>query len=347
MTVLEMHIEVEHALQTISANTTRTFTPEEIDWTLNKVQDNLISLNLRPKLDSTGKPVSVVLIDQIATDLLRGITRKYHSSTLLLSKGIASMLLPTDYMHLLGDSSEIEFSCSKTPGITETEMLYCKIDVRDLPGDAPYKDFSIVTEDVSITSTDLLPSSFIGYIDKQYAISQFVNLWMEELEATGLKCYWEYSPFETYNRGFLYVLTATIDIEVEGVTLITVQKAHTSYRTLEQTTTSKRIGNRLLSSASIREYENVAFYDTSKNSPISELTKYSLEVKLKNFITTGIEITYLKKPIQISLPLNRSCELVSGHSTICTLAVEYLKNHLNDVEGYKLENNYINERVNL
>jgi hypothetical protein len=85
--------------------------------------------------------------------------------------------------------------------------------------------------------------------------------------------------------------------------------------------------NRLSEGDEVYEFTRNVFYKTKRREPISSLDQGYLRVyREKNFIVTALSIDYVRRPRQISLALNQSCELAgNAPRLIVDGCIEYLK----------------------
>lgn len=350
MTVREMHIEINQSLQKVAANKTRKFLNEEIDWVLNKMQLRFIQLCLKPKLNAQGKPTGAFTVDQLRQDALRNITvvRKELNGDLSDSKR-TKHILPSNYMYLLADNSILLTDCGKEKRADTPIQVQC-INLPEASGSTPYfTSFSITVSGATVS----IPGSLEQYHQYQGTnnkadISFFIPFILYKLRQQGVEAYWEKYD-NIYKQNCIIVPNGT------GILLSYNGTAITGNVTtvVKNTITTQLIGeglekaNRLEESAHVFNLQQTAFYQSSMQSPISELENNVLWVyNGKNFIVTKINVSYIRKPKPISLILGCDCEIAEEfHQTICDLTVEYLMNRIQEKDGVQLSTIDIENRV--
>ena len=342
MTIKQMHIELNQSLQKISANTTRKFLWEELDWVLNKIQLRFIQKRLRPDPRIKGK----VSVDQLDADALRNIiVTSYDLETRVVNATRVKAVLPSDYMHLLSDASYIIKECD-TPDTLEsvsTPITYSIIKLTQSANVAlPYyatASMTINAETVTLPSDLPNPSQYSGYKSKD-DLTELIAYYTTIFASKNIPLYWEYCD-GIYKPGcFIYVgVVSTLNWTVDSVTtnlLTTVMK--TENVCLRNADYESFSSNRLETPEIIPDLLGTSFYTTSAETPISELNQNLLYIyKDKSFRISGAQINYVRKPRRMSLYLGVDCELAEEyHQTICDLSVEYIKGRMEDAQGQQL-----------
>lgn len=340
MTIKEMHIEVEQATQQVASAINRKFYPEEIDWILNKVIDRVVASAIKPK-DQTD--VSDFEEYQIDVD-------KIH--TLLESKAIHTreelsqyvIDFPDNYKHLIEDYSYTTNSCG--PAITSRNATRYITELRLVPSvkaSAPY----YTNLSMSVNGTGVLVSSDVpnNIEDKGMlftVIDAIRDLIPSRLPA-GIEMYWERAG-SIYKPNTLILISyspVAASISYDSTTIQGTQTNEIVKLPSQALAVSQRV-NRLTKRDRVGKLQQSTFSKTRYNSPISVQEKGSLKVFSDNtFIVTQVLISYVRKPLKVSLILGKNCDLPdSVHQHVCDLAAEYIKLLTQD-PGYtaKLQDN--------
>ncbi len=353
-TVLEMHVEVLQGLQKVDSYQQDMFEPEEIDLHLNKQQERVTN-------ELFGKEFQD---KQIRLDYIRELIVKNHQITALVptttdvfyEPNMAYAVLPPDYMYLVNDRSQIVKStvyCSDLTEVIENGdvLEYTAI----LPFPVPsittspfYTGFTISKTEAAV-ETDLytLPDGFNDYFTDVDAKFMIINNTLEalnrELNPT-TKVYWESYRGVYRQSSYIFVrsdatwtnVIATI-YNNDETPLVDDQQtgtfASTTYQDISLTTEStdqtiSYADNGMTEGDKLYDLNKNSYYKTSVREPISAMSDGMLYVyRDKSFIITKAVIDYVRKPRQISLLLDQSCELASSavRADIVDRTVQYLK----------------------
>jgi hypothetical protein len=353
MTALEMHVEVNQQLQLISANRTRKFLTQEIDWVLNKIQNRFIQESVRPVLVD-GRNVGKYAIDQFKLDALKNLI--VSNKTLVAYKDLVAQpersksYLPDDYMYLLSDSSVLINTCNATatPTTAITTVTFLQLS-QSAGASSPYYQTSALTVGGSILSIPSglnQPNQYTGYIQKDEVI--FLRDWyLTKMRQAGIEVYWERYG-DLYKQGyFIFIGTPSpLILSHDGIVVTTVT-TYSFNRTAYSASAVVYKDNRLVDSSVTGTLLNTPYYKSSIESPVSELSKSFLYTYYgTNTIVKSTIISYVRKPQPISLSLGLNCELSEEfHPTICDLAVEYIKGTLKEGDGRQLKTQDIETRV--
>ena len=350
MTVREMHIEINQSTQKVAANATRKFLYQEIDWVLNKVFNRFSQLSLKPKLNAQGKPTGAYTVDQLRLDAIRNliVTNREVVSDLTTPKR-SKHVLPSNYMYLLSDQSQLLTDCGTSAAI-DTALTLQFIELPEATGVGPYfSSFSITVNGVTVSiPADLEQYHNYTATTNKADISFIVGFILYKLRAQGVEAYWEKYD-TTYRQNCIIVPNGTgISLSYNGVP-ISGNVTSTVRDVPAQSITTEGLfrANRLEESANIPELQQTAFYQSSMQSPISELENNVLWVyNGKNFTVTKVILSYIRKPKPISIILGSDCEIAEEfHQTICDLATEYLLNRMQDKDGATLSTLDLENRV--
>lgn len=343
MTIQQMHIELNQSLQKIAANTTRKFLSEELDWVLNKIQTRFIQKKLRPDPRVKGK----VSVDQMDYDALRNlIVTTYDLTTKIVSPIKVKAVLPSDYMHLLADSSYIVKECNVPAGTaasTSTAVVYSIIKVTQSSlTTAPYyatASMTVNTETINIPADLPTSAQYSGYKAKT-DLDELIAYYIMIFKSRGIQLYWEYCD-GIYRPGCL-IYPGTLSASnwtVDGVTTnVTTTVSNTEAVCVRTPLYEEFNSNRLEPPELIPDLLGTPFYVSSPETAISELSNNILYVyKTSSFRISGVSINYIRKPRRLSLSLGVNCELAEEyHQAICDLSVEYIKGRMEDAQGQQL-----------
>lgn len=332
-----MHIEINQSLQKVAANVTRKFLTEEVDWVLNKIQDRFVRSCLRP-VNPEKHSGKYTFVDQLRADSLKSIVvskqlTAYSDETWSRRQ---KAILPPDYTYLLSDSSQMSLVCNRTlsPLTTTQDLTYLKL-VKTTASSAPYYatgSITIGTVTINIPADLGMISTYVGFQAKEdlvllidWILNQF---WKQKVEV-----YWERYG-EIYKQGHFIIPGSPAVSLTWDATAVTASSSST-YNLVNPDRSGDgavEVDNRLMATADIATYLHTPFFTTSVNGPISELATNLLYVYRDNNCTVkSVRISYVRKPQPISLLLGSDCELSPQvHQTICDLAVEYLKNVMED-----------------
>ena len=368
MTIQDMHIEVNQGLQKISANRTRKYFSEEIDWVLNKVQDRFIQSKLSTK--ENGKFERNHLDLDALKNLIKDARLIYFYNNDILSqtniKGINRYiwLLPDDYAYLISSSSEVLNLCGgKAPNIIYSDNSFLSVNIGKTSATAPPLYISVEIDTTlwgNININQGIYPNWKGYqkvTDNKLLIPILLQMLrnnpstyptgddiVPENVTKGIR--FEKYGFHYYPNSFIFWGdTSSIQSEL-GIyyddSPITLQKSLLSGRfasyDIEKSTTILA-QNRILENEKVISSLQSSYYKTTYLSPISEVKDGMLYTYSDNsFIINSTLIQYIKKPRQMSLSLLQNCELSEEfHQLICDLAVEYIQNRITDVESYQLK----------
>ena len=352
MTVLEQHVEINQQLQLVAANRTRKLLTQEIDWILNKIQDRFIQQSVRPVIID-GRKTGAYTVDQLKLDALRNII--ISGKVLTAYKDLTAQperskaYLPADYMYLLSDSSTLINTCkvTATPTAGNTTLSLLQLTQSAAPSGPYYQSSTMVVNGTTLSIPSGLnqPNQYAGYASKDEVFA-LRDWYLTKLRQAGIEVYWErYGDY--YKQGYFIFVGAISPLTLthDGIAVTTISStsfSRTSYTSTEVVSKD----NRLVDSSVVATLLNTPYYESSIESPISELSKHFLYTYYgTNMIVKGTTISYVRKPQPISLTLGLNCELAEEfHQTICDLAVEYIKGTLKD-DGLQAKKQDIETRI--
>lgn len=344
MTCRELHIGVEQGLQQVAANTTRKFLDDEIDWILNKIQNRFIQSKLKPSVDIKGNPTGGFEVSQLDADAIRTVIVTSYSMVPYVDDGRRyKCFLPPDYSYLLSDWSYTKLLCGTDAPVEKASRLYITglRQEHSIASAAPF--YATVKVELGSTTQDLptdLPygQTYVGYKDKND-----ISFLIPYIARIG-NYYWE--RFNTLNYPGYYINVSDRDNGTSPnvtpkITVDTNVTQATKLSTLDlvqHTNPGDYYDNRLSATSKISGMNSTEFIKTSYYSPISELSNGILYIyKDKNFTVSEVGISYIRKPLPISLPLNLSSELPEEfHQALIDLCVEHIKGVLENKEGYAI-----------
>jgi hypothetical protein len=356
MTIREMHIEIDQSLNQVASHRTRKYTAGEKDWVLNKMLKRFIQSRLSQRKDGSGGWD----LDQIAADSIRTLVVTGYDLVPYIDPNESryKCYLPPDYGYLLSDWSYTSQVCARDPvtfalvqPTVVNQNLYItalRQDYSPLTVPLYYVTLSVNMPNTAVAIPANLPygANWTGLPSKEDVSS--IKDWLT------LSGGWYWERFGSLRYPGYYILTSTTapigapNVVVDGTTFSQVESLTMALQ-YHTSANSSFYDNRLTSPSKISGLNSTKFYQTSYYGPISELSQNILYVyRDESFIVTQVGISYVRKPIPMSLSLNTGCELPEDfHQQICDLAVEYLKGRLENQVGKALLTDDIERRVTL
>ncbi len=327
-TVKELHIAVRQSLQKVASNQNRNFLDDEIDWALNVNQERYVKSRIKRTEQGTGFELDQKLLDDISELVNVSISLPVIKSSTSSGYGV----LPTDYFDLVDDKSKIYTDCnSNFNQLTETKTEY--ISVVRFPNSTKTSNF-YDTFKLTVNSQVIFNNS--DYTKIYYSPFEkflLVNLLLEDVNVyqfnntIPVTVYWE--SYKNLYRPDSFIIVSPISISGElivdssnAVTFTSTPSTYEVFKSLSERT----IPNRLTNNKFLSLVLNDPFAKSNIDSVVSRTFKDNLEVFFDStFIISEILIDYVRKPRQISLSLNRMCELrESTHQEIVENTVQYL-----------------------
>ena len=335
LTPIEMIIEVEQQLQRQASHKRDGLTRDHILWRLNTAQDRFIKYRIKP--DKTGLRFEIDKKSQ--ADLQSLLITNYSLRAILDPKDASRVYseLPSNLAYVVADGSTVvedseEIYTSLVEPFTETAV---RLPLIDSPLTQPnyYKSFILL---LGFSEVSKLTSE--GVISKNQKF-EFINPLMENWRRAGYQVYWErykhlYAPGNFYvvvESGLLPNLTVDGSLASGGSIAITGERH-------KRISGKPIVPNDLVKSDYIREAVRGTNYylQPIPTAPVSSISDNKIYVyNGKRFLISEILIDYIRKPRQISLLLNRSCELPgSTHEEICSIATEMILGNV-ESENYQ------------
>lgn len=333
-TVKELHIAVRQSLQKVNSNQNRNFLPEEIDWALNVNQERYVKSRIKRTETNTGFALDQKMLDDIS-DL---IVPNYSARVIKLNSNTGYIPLPSDYLQLIRDYSKIYTDCNKDFAVTEQSSEY--VGFVKFPNSTKtsqfYNDFNI-----TLNYTDVIPKTLILFNNTDYSkvysspLEKFylVNLVLEDVNIYGfnneipVKLYWE--RYKSYYRPDSFIIVSPIiftgTLRVDSSATNTISVIKTDFELFQQKS-DRVIPNILSVNSNLSELLADPFAKPNKDFARSYLAYDNLYgIFDSTFIISELGIDYIRKPRQISLSLNRMCELnEQTHQEIVENTVQYL-----------------------
>lgn len=350
---MEMHIEVLQGLQKVDSYQQDMFEAPEVDLQLNKHQERFIDELFGKEFEDK----------QIRLDYVRSLIVKNHSlqvfvpasTDALYEDNMGYAVMPPDYLYLVNDRSKIVTSISKcedlttivtNPTIAEyvSVLPFPTVNVTTAPF---YTGFEILKTESSIeTAIYSMPTGFVGYIVDKDAKFMLINDSLEKLNRTltGTRVYWEDYRGVHYHNSYVFVRDdadwtqvkinsytnddpAVLDVSTSATFTVTNYLGIAlSSDTTDQTTTYA--DNGMTEGDKLYDLNKNEYYKTSIKEPISAMSDNFLHVyRDKSFIITDVLVDYVRKPRQISLLLDQSCELQSSgaRAEVVDRTIQYFK----------------------
>lgn len=356
MTISDMHIEVQFQVQKLGSNRVRKYQTEEIDSVLNKMQNRFIQSKLKLRPETGGFELSQIDADSIRTL----IVPSYEITPYIDDNTRYKCILPHDYSYLLSDWSYTVQQCDRdangnlVPPQTLTQSVHIKAIRQNYTekSSAPFYETLIVnlgnrTTTVKLQDQDSdLPygNTYTGLLRKPEVLSTLVPF----IALSG-GYFWEKFDNNKYPGYYIDVNindTASPSMIIDGTSYTTdIKESVDDYQ--YHTGQGRYYDNRLTASNRISGLNSTIFYKSSYYSPVSELGNNILYVyRDESFTVTKVGISYIRKPLPISLPLNLSSELPEEfHQNLCDLAAEYILSTLVDEKGKAMKVDDNNRRV--
>lgn len=353
-TALELHIDVLQGLQKVDAYEQDMFQPPEIDLQLNRHQDRLIDELFSKEFQDF----------QLRAEYVKTLIVKNYPLTVYVPSTTDSfyepdmgyVVMPPDYLYLVNDRSLITTSakqCEDLTSLKDTTPTSEYIAILKFPSSTltsgPYYTGFVIQKTESAVTTNLytLPSGFTNYITDKEAKFMVINNSLEYLNRTlnpTTKVYWERYRGTYYPNSYVFVrsdnnwssINATTYTNSQTPTVDATELATftqniyftpilTSDLTDQVTTYAD---NGMTEGDKLYDLRKNVYYQTSQKEPTSAMSDDLIHVYWdKSFIITKVLIDYVRKPRQISLLLDQSCELPSAaaRADVVDRTIQYLK----------------------
>ena len=366
MDVLNMHIALQQAVDRINSLRADRLEPEERDLELNKAMQRFINQRYgKNNIYQEGFEESQKRIDDLRTLL------KEHSDTVtfkeILKTGeiwVDTFQLPKDYMYLVNQRSTIYLDrCKPVPYDLETEtvILYVFTFSDLMAFGSQYIDGLRVQSSTFPSqpaqeqliwepSPELLASGFTpgGYPQHNQAV---IDDLIENI-APGFSAHWE--TYGNYNFPGQLIIVADLDttqwlnwdpalgtptplVGMISTAQITSTLPTPGDRPLERrvprnAVTENTVLNRFSQQDDIFRLLDDPFNTTSEKEPLTTIRGNNIDIYTSAiFIIESVKITYLRKPLPISLSLGYDCELPEHtHQEIIAMAASSILEEITD-----------------
>lgn len=317
MLIQEMHISIQQDLQKVNSAVFDYFLPEEIDLILNKQQIRFI----RNQFSSNPVPGDNGYFENSLASVsdLASLIKK---QTILVNDNTA--LLPPDFYYYLQSESKVVKCISKNPNVGRKEILVSMIDLSMSLKDVISSEESIVINNEGIKIEKSYPSMNIWDF-----IEILKNDLNKELNQYNIYVYWEKAGIVNKRNSLIFVdYNKTTKFQINNYPsdqLIFVN----NYVIIPDDSVITTSSNRLIRNERILDVMADSFKRGTAKSPALTLTDNFLNVHKKedkSYIVKEIMLTYIRKPLPMSLSLSYNCELPEiVHQKICDMTTDYIK----------------------
>lgn len=322
-TVKEFHIAIRQALQKVASNQSRNFLDDEIDWALNINQERYIKSKFKKTEQGTGYAID----DKSLQDIAEIQVLDYEISTIKNNSESGYVVFPANYSQLINDRSRIYTNCNVDFTLnttTNTEYIGYAFFPNSTKTSLFYDTFNITLNNTVLFDNSIYSKTYLSPLEKFFLI----NLVQEDVNRVGdIKIYWE-SYKAIYRPNYFIIVSQTAftgNLTVDS----SITTSFTSISSVYETYLNKverTIPNRLTNSAWFSQVMNDPYAKSNPDSIVSRISGNNLYVYFDpTLLITKVVIDYIRKPRQISLSLNRMCELNdSTHQEIVENTVQYL-----------------------
>lgn len=308
MTIDEMHITVEQDLQKINSYANANVLSEEIDFHLNRNTRNFVD-NVVGKLRSNPATSTDFQDNQRLLDSIHTLHVKNYPLTAFINDGdkdLVGGILPSNYRHLVKDSSELSRICIGSDKVQIEKKVYTYPFL--FLAEGGLLDLELEIEGMLVFKL----SNFSGYSDGVDADTkyQLVNLILDNVP----NVYWEYYG-NTYKKNtFLYVSDESVAVKralngesIEDVAEVTI--AYKTYRFLEIDDLMRR-PNRLNKDVNLDFVRVHPFEKTTWEYPVSTIANNQIFVyQDTDFKVRNVVIDYIRRPKTVSKSMSINSDL--------------------------------------
>lgn len=351
MTIRDMHIEINQALQKVAANRTRKYLDEEIDLVLNKIITRFIQSKIVPVANGKGG----FQVDQLQLDAIRSHVKQKSYKASLTTSGYYRVRLPDDYAYYVASTTTLQRLCK---GLIEPQPLEIsqKITVVKQPQSSktapPYYQSVVLkygSESVAIPGNLPYDNEYKGYLEKS-DVSFIVPFILKSFRDKGVEVYWERFLDYYVPDSYLFVGEIPVTVVIDGTPIVD-QRVLIVKKELFSLADGQAVSrpNRLYASNEIGFIQESAYYKSNERSPVVEIVGNILRLyKDNSFIVSMVAVTYVRNPQVVSLVLGTDCDVAPEfHPAICDLAVEYILGKVGDTQSQQIAESDIARRVTL
>jgi hypothetical protein len=368
MNITNMHIAIQQGVDKINSLQADMLLPEEIDLEINKSQMKFINLKYgKNNVYRKGFEMNQKRIDDLRTlvtdhlgnctykgQILGGTTNVFHADT---------VQLPSDYMYLVSQQSHVWIdNCADMTSylIYPDPLYYFRVSLQDFicdEGNYIVDDIKLYQDAGDPTNTNIEtlwtnPGYFIGTAGHiELARASFLGV------ATAAQTTWweTYSPSALAHPGeFIVVVNPTnlpwtfnADPDAGVVTTLVGRNGSThvsaarplvlgtNYDEKRYPTTYSQqliVNNTFIQHDDIFALLPDPFNTTAYTDPLTTMRDKYLDIYTDTtFIIDKVNITYIREPAEISLPLLQSCELPEHtHQEIVDMAISSILEGISD-----------------
>jgi len=351
MNVLEMHIAWKQGMDRIHSEKNDQFLPQEIDIELNRAMQRFIDQRYgRNNIYQEGFEQSQKRIDELRSLLVEYEGPVVFKEEVLIGEIFAdSFQLPNDYMYLVNQRSKIYLDNCKDINFSYEQIppqYYFTFSLQNFFVDENGPQFlkgirmetpSQQTVTVWEPSQQLLDS---GYVPTQYP--ENTTVLVNDILANsqpGFQVFWQSYNQLDFPGQFIVVVDDTFPFVQAQITqlvaydeLLTTVNS-TPLRELNMSGQTRRVPigdvqtkhvlNRFSQQDDVYRLLKDPFNTTFEKEPLTTIRDSFIDVYTNSiFIIDSVKITYIRKPLPISISLGYDCELPEHtHQTIVDMAV--------------------------
>ena len=371
ISALDMHIGVLQGLQKVDGFTQDIFSPEEIDFHLNKQQ-----LRFVEELVNNQFQEQQVFLDNIDRLVVKDLVLPAFDNTAQIPSSLTKQsnepkvfsFLPSDYMHRINSRArvaQLKSPCSASTLSTLAESVEESIITVAFPIetiDGPTSSY-LIDFTISVDGTEVYKSSFNiddgdlsqgSIINNLKDTTYIINDILENIDVSGIagldnrRIYWEQYKDLKVSKSFIFVKDLSQDAFPTAITATTKESTGAAKTTVNGVVyDSPKTFTRMNNTAIAASTEFIVTEADIKVMPLNELYELAKNIFYKpsplepqgymangvlgvlgstGSLITSVVLDYVMKPRQISLALDKGCELnEAGSRKIVDYTVEYLK----------------------
>ena len=352
MNVLEMHIALKQGVDKIHSQRDDQLLPQEIDIELNRAMQRFIDQHYgKNNLYQEGFEQSQKRIDE-----LRSLLVEYEDSVIFKEEIINGSIwadtfqLPSNYMYLVNQRSKIFLNNCNVVNYNYEQLsnvFYFTFNLQKFFVDESGPSFlSNMMMETPSQSTELVWSPSLELQTAGFDPNQFpenttalVNDILNNSQP-GFDVYWQSFGELDFPGQFIVVVdsatyptinpqTTTLvsynstNTPVESRPLIELDRSSLTKRVPTQPFTETQVLNRFSQQDDIYRLLNDPFNTTYEKEPLTTIRDSFIDIYTSSiFIIDSVKISYIRKPLPISISLGYDCELPDHtHQTIIDMAV--------------------------
>lgn len=351
MNVLEMHIALKQGVDKIHSQRDDQLLPQEIDIELNRAMQRFIDQHYgKNNLYQEGFEQSQKRIDE-----LRSLLVEYEDSVIFKEEVINGSIwadtfqLPSNYMYLVNQRSKIFLNNCNVVNYNYEQLsnvFYFTFNLQKFFVDTSGPSFlSNIMMETPSQSTELVWSPSLELQTAGFDPNQFpenttalVNDILNNSQP-GFDVYWQSFGELDFPGQFIVVVDSatyptittqttlvsynSTNTPVESRPLIQLDRSSLTKRVPEPPFTETQVLNRFSQQDDIYRLLNDPFNTTYEKEPLTTIRDSFIDIYTSSiFIIDSVKISYIRKPLPISISLGYDCELPDHtHQTIIDMAV--------------------------